>query len=54
MEDFPRIVQMLTKPFINPYYFRFRAKMNVRINIENTEDRITAEGIYELMLLSEK
>jgi hypothetical protein len=54
LEDFPHFIQIIAKWIVNPYYFRFRANMTIKVDLGETHEIVNGEGLYELMLLSGK
>ena len=51
LDSAPWLIRVLSRPFTNPYYFRFRADFTLRLN--NSEEIIEKKGrgIFEMMLL---
>jgi hypothetical protein len=51
LELLPVWQRMLGSIFVNPYYFRFDAALDVKINLDNCQTRQQGKAMYELMLL---
>ncbi len=51
LEDAPWFVKVLSKPFTNPYYFRFKSDFELNIKDHGEQINKTGSGIFEMMLL---
>ncbi len=51
LSNAPWIVKVLTRPFINPYYFRFSADFTLTLNTPDESKSESGKGIFEMMLL---
>jgi hypothetical protein len=47
----PRWQQRLVRLFVNPYYYRFRADMEMAVRRDGQEETLAGPVIYELMIL---
>lgn len=47
----PRWQQRLMRLFVNPYYYRFRADMEMAMRRDGQEETFSGPVIYELMIL---
>ncbi len=48
---FPPWQQRLLRLFRNPYYFRFHADLQLRLNLSQLQEEVRGKALYELMLL---
>ncbi len=51
LSTFPKWKQKLARLFVNPYYFRFNAKINLEINYQGNKTVKSGNTLYELMQL---
>ncbi|MCF6334216.1 MAG: polysaccharide deacetylase family protein, partial [Spirochaetales bacterium] len=51
LEVAPWFVKVLSKPFTNPYYFRFKSDFELNIKDHGEQINKTGSGIFEMMLL---
>jgi len=51
LDDFPNWKRWLARRFVNPYYFRFDAEIELNVNLADTKAVERGSSIYELMML---
>ena len=54
IESLSPIEKAFIRIFANPYYFRFKSNMEIKINLAEIEDQVTGIGVFEMMLLRGK
>jgi len=47
----PPLQRILARAVANPYYFRFNAKMELKIDLDGLHDCVNGPALYEIMLL---
>lgn len=51
LEMLPTWQRLIGSLLVNPYYFRFRANLELCVSIDGVQEKIQGEALYELMLL---
>lgn len=51
LDDFPGWKRWLARRFVNPYYFRFDAEIELSVDLAETKSMERGSAIHKLMIL---